>query len=155
LADMTSKSRTEGFGAEVQRRILVGTYVLSHGYYDAYYLQAQRLRRLIAQDFQTALKTQCDVIMGPVAPTVAKQVGVNQEDPTADWLADIYTLSVNLAGLPGMSIPCGFAPGASGMPLPVGLQIIGDYFDEGRLLAVAHQYQQVTDWHQRSAGQAA
>jgi aspartyl-tRNA(Asn)/glutamyl-tRNA(Gln) amidotransferase subunit A len=155
LADMTSKSRTEGFGAEVQRRILVGTYVLSHGYYDAYYLQAQRLRRLIAQDFQTALKTQCDVIMGPVAPTVAKQIGANQEDPTADWLADIYTLSVNLAGLPGMSIPCGFAPGASGKPLPVGLQIIGDYFDEGRLLAIAHQYQLVTDWHQRSAGHAA
>ena len=155
LADMTSKSRTEGFGPEVQRRILVGTYVLSHGYYDAYYLQAQRLRRLIAQDFQTALKTQCDVIMGPVTPTVAKQIGVNSDDPTADWLADIYTLSVNLAGLPGMSIPCGFAPGSSGKALPVGLQIIGDYFDEGRLLAIAHQYQKVTDWHQRSAGQAA
>lgn len=154
LTDMTGKSRAEGFGSEVQRRILIGTYVLSHGYYDAYYLQAQRLRRLIADDFSAALGSQCDVIMGPVTPTVAKQIGTNNDDPTADWLADIYTLSLNLAGLPGMSIPCGFAPGASGKPLPVGLQIIGNYFDEGRILAVAHQYQQVTDWHQRNAGQA-
>jgi len=155
LADMTSKSRAEGFGAEVQRRILVGTYVLSHGYYDAYYLQAQRLRRMIAQDFQTALNGQCDVIMGPVTPSVAKPIGANDSDPTADWLADIYTLSVNLAGLPGMSIPCGFAPGQSGKKLPVGLQIIGNYFDEGKLLAIANQFQKVTDWHQQSARQSA
>ena len=154
LEDMSGRSRAEGFGPEVQRRILIGTYVLSHGYYDAYYLQAQRLRRLIVEDFSAALGAQCDVIMGPVTPTVAKQIGTNNDDPTADWLADIYTLSLNLAGLPGMSIPCGFAPGASGKQLPVGLQIIGNYFDEGRLLAVAHQYQQVTDWHQRNAGQA-
>ncbi|NDY84202.1 Asp-tRNA(Asn)/Glu-tRNA(Gln) amidotransferase subunit GatA [Orrella sp. NBD-18] len=154
LADMTGRSRAEGFGSEVQRRILIGTYVLSHGYYDAYYLQAQRLRRLIVDDFKSALGAQCDVIMGPVTPAVAKQIGTNTDDPTADWLADIYTLSLNLAGLPGMSIPCGFASGASGKQLPIGLQIIGNYFDEGRLLAVAHQYQQVTDWHQRNAGQA-
>ncbi len=153
LADMTSRSRAEGFGAEVQRRILVGTYVLSHGYYDAYYLQAQRVRRMIANDFQAVLTQQCDVIMGPVTPTVAKPMGADADDPTAEMLADIYTLSLNLAGLPGMSIPCGFAAGASGRALPIGLQIIGNYFDEGRLLAVAHQYQQVTDWHQRIAGQ--
>lgn len=154
LADMTARSRAEGFGPEVQRRILIGTYVLSHGYYDAYYLQAQRLRRMIADDFQAALTTQCDVIMGPVTPTVAAPIGHSQDDPTADWLADVYTLGLNLAGLPGMSIPCGFGRGASGRQLPVGLQIIGNYFDEGRLLAIAHQYQQTTDWHQRIAGQA-
>jgi aspartyl-tRNA(Asn)/glutamyl-tRNA(Gln) amidotransferase subunit A len=153
LEDMSGRSRAEGFGAEVQRRILIGTYVLSHGYYDAYYLQAQRLRRMIADDFRAVLGEQCDVIMGPVTPTVAKQIGVNNNDPTADWLADIYTLSLNLAGLPGMSIPCGFGTGATGAAMPIGLQIIGNYFDEGRLLAVAHQYQQVTDWHQRIAGQ--
>jgi aspartyl-tRNA(Asn)/glutamyl-tRNA(Gln) amidotransferase subunit A len=153
LEDMSGRSRAEGFGAEVQRRILIGTYVLSHGYYDAYYLQAQRLRRMIADDFRAVLGEQCDVIMGPVTPTVAKQIGVNNNDPTADWLADIYTLSLNLAGLPGMSIPCGFGTGATGADMPIGLQIIGNYFDEGRLLAVAHQYQQVTDWHQRIAGQ--
>lgn len=154
LADMTARSRAEGFGAEVKRRILIGTYVLSHGYYDAYYLQAQRLRRMIVDDFQAALTQHCDVIMGPVTPTVAQPIDQNQNDPTADWLADIYTLGLNLAGLPGMSIPCGFGAGASGKQLPIGLQIIGNYFDEGRLLAVAHQYQQVTDWHQRVAGQA-
>lgn len=154
LADMTARSRAEGFGPEVQRRILIGTYVLSHGYYDAYYLQAQRLRRMIADDFQAALTAQCDVIMGPVTPTVAAPIGHSQDDPTADWLADVYTLGLNLAGLPGMSIPCGFGRGASGRQLPVGLQIIGNYFDEGRLLAIAHQYQQTTDWHQRIAGQA-
>ena len=154
LTDMTARSRAEGFGAEVKRRILIGTYVLSHGYYDAYYLQAQRLRRMIVDDFQAALTQHCDVIMGPVTPTVAQPINQNQNDPTADWLADIYTLGLNLAGLPGMSIPCGFGAGASGKPLPIGLQIIGNYFDEGRLLAVAHQYQQVTDWHQRVAGQA-
>jgi aspartyl-tRNA(Asn)/glutamyl-tRNA(Gln) amidotransferase subunit A len=154
LADMTARSRAEGFGSEVKRRILIGTYVLSHGYYDAYYLQAQRLRRMIVDDFQAALTQHCDVIMGPVTPTVAPSIEQNQNDPTADWLADVYTLGLNLAGLPGMSIPCGFGPGASGKPLPIGLQIIGNYFDEGRLLAVAHQFQQVTDWHQRVAGQA-
>ena len=153
LEDMTARSRAEGFGSEVKRRILIGTYVLSHCYYDAYYLQAQRLRRMIVDDFQAALTQHCDVIMGPVTPTVAQPIEQNQNDPTADWLADIYTLGLNLAGLPGMSIPCGFGPGASGKPLPIGLQIIGNYFDEGRLLAVAHQFQQVTDWHQRVAGQ--
>lgn len=154
LSDMTARSRAEGFGPEVQRRILIGTYVLSHGYYDAYYLQAQRLRRLIVDDFQAAFAQHCDVIMGPVTPTVAQPIAQDQKDPTADWLADIYTLGLNLAGLPGMSIPCGFGPGVSGKPLPIGLQIIGNYFDEGRLLAVAQQYQHVTDWHQRVAGQA-
>jgi aspartyl-tRNA(Asn)/glutamyl-tRNA(Gln) amidotransferase subunit A len=154
LEDMTARSRAEGFGSEVKRRILIGTYVLSHGYYDAYYLQAQRLRRMIVDDFQAALTQHCDVIMGPVTPTVAQPIDHNQNDPTADWLADIYTLGLNLAGLPGMSIPCGFGTGASGKPLPIGLQVIGNYFDEGRLLAVAHQFQQVTDWHQRVAGQA-
>lgn len=151
LADMTAKSRAEGFGIEVQRRILVGTYVLSHGYYDAYYLQAQRLRRMIADDFRAAFDSQCDLILGPVTPNVASAIGDQDPHPTAEWLADIYTLSVNLAGLPGMSIPCGFATGATGRPLPVGLQMIGNYFDEGRLLAIAHQFQQVTDWHQRFA----
>ena len=151
LAEMTAKSRAEAFGIEVQRRILVGTYVLSHGYYDAYYLQAQRLRRMIADDFRAAFDSQCDLILGPVTPNVASAIGAQDPHPTAEWLADIYTLSVNLAGLPGMSIPCGFATGASGRPLPVGLQMIGNYFDEGRLLAVAHQFQQVTDWHQQFA----
>ncbi len=146
LNEMISRSRAEGFGDEVKRRILIGTYVLSHGYYDAYYLQAQRLRRLIAQDFQRAFAGQCDVIMGPVTPGVAKNIGDNRDDPTADWLADIYTLGVSLAGLPAMSVPCGFG----GAGRPVGLQIIGNYFDEGRLLAIADRYQQVTDWHQRT-----
>ena len=152
LEEMTGRSRAEGFGAEVQRRILIGTYVLSHGYYDAYYLQAQRVRRLIANDFQQAL-TQCDVIMGPVTPTVAKDIGERRDDPKADWLADIFTLGVSLAGLPAMSIPCGFGTSA-GTPRPVGLQIIGRYFDEGRLLAIADRYQQVTQWHQHKPGQA-
>lgn len=146
LNEMISRSRAEGFGDEVKRRILTGAYVLSHGYYDAYYLQAQRLRRLIAQDFQRAFVGQCDVIMGPVSPSVAKNIGENRDDPTADWLADIYTLGVSLAGLPAMSVPCGF--GHEGRP--VGLQIIGNYFDEGRLLAIADRYQHVTDWHQRT-----
>lgn len=149
LADMTAKSRSQGFGAEVQRRIMVGTYVLSHGYYDAYYLQAQRIRRLIAQDFKSVLGAQCDVILGPVNPTVAPQIGQPNTNPTSEWLADIYTLSLNLAGLPGMSIPCGFAPGFDKTPLPVGLQLIGNYFEEGQLLALAHQYQLTTDWHTR------
>lgn len=155
LEDMTARSRTEGFGAEVQKRIMIGTYVLSHGYYDAYYLQAQRVRRLIAEGFQTAFANQCDVILGPVNPTVAPAIGSVAQDATAEWLGDIYTLSVNLAGLPGMSIPCGFAPGHRGQPLPVGLQLIGNYFDEGRMLAIAHTYQQVTDWHTRRPGGAA
>lgn len=148
LSEMTSRSRAEGFGDEVQRRILVGTYVLSQGYYDAYYLQAQRVRRLIANDFRSAFAQHCDVIMGPVNPTVAPRIGEKRDDPTAEWLADIYTLGVSLAGLPAMSIPCGLG-GAQGQALPVGLQIIGNYFDEGRLLAIADRYQQATDWHQR------
>ena len=144
LADMYSRSRAEGLGAEVKRRILVGTYVLSHGYYDAYYLQAQRLRRLIAQDFQAAL-TQCDVIAGPTTPTTAWALGEMADDPVQMYLSDIYTIAVNLAGLPGLSQPCGF--GADG--LPVGLQLVGDYFSEARLLNTAHQLQHVTDWHTR------
>jgi aspartyl-tRNA(Asn)/glutamyl-tRNA(Gln) amidotransferase subunit A len=152
LADMTSRSRSEGFGDEVRRRILVGAYVLSHGYYDAYYLQAQRVRRMIADDFRRVLAQDCDVIMGPVTPAVARRIGDNRQDPIADWLGDIYTLGVSLAGLPGMSIPCGFG-GESGR-LPIGLQIIGRYFDEGRLLALADRYQQATDWHQRIPGHA-
>ena len=144
LEDMYRKSRSEGFGWEVKRRILVGTYVLSHGYYDAYYLQAQRLRRMIAQDYQNAL-AQCDVIMGPVAPTPAWRLGEKSDDPVQMYLADIYTLSLNLAGLPGMSVPCGF----SSDERPIGLQMIGNYFDEARLLQVAHAFQSVTDWHQR------
>jgi aspartyl-tRNA(Asn)/glutamyl-tRNA(Gln) amidotransferase subunit A len=149
LADMYRKSRAEGFGEEVKRRILVGAYVLSHGYYDAYYLQAQKIRRLIAQDFQQAF-TQCDVIMGPVAPTVAWDLGDKADDPVANYLADIYTLSTSLAGLPGMSIPCGFGQGDKNARRPVGLQIIGNYFNEAKLLNVAHQYQRVTDWHARA-----
>ncbi|MCC2597269.1 Asp-tRNA(Asn)/Glu-tRNA(Gln) amidotransferase subunit GatA [Pusillimonas sp. MFBS29] len=150
LAEMTSRSRTEGFGDEVLRRIMVGTYVLSHGYYDAYYLQAQRVRRMIVNDFQQAFAQHCDVIMGPVTPGVAKPIGDNRDDPTADWLADIYTLSISLAGLPAMSVPCGFG---TERPLPVGLQIIGNYFTEGKLLALADRYQQASDWHQRTPEQ--
>ncbi|MDZ4188278.1 MAG: Asp-tRNA(Asn)/Glu-tRNA(Gln) amidotransferase subunit GatA [Hydrogenophaga sp.] len=142
LIDMYKKSRSEGFGPEVQRRIMIGTYVLSHGYYDAYYLQAQKIRRLIAQDFQQAF-TQCDVIAGPVAPTVAWKIGEKSADPMANYLADIYTLSTSLAGLPGMSVPAGF--GAANMP--VGLQLVGNYFKEGELLHAAHAFQQATDWH--------
>lgn len=148
LGDMYRKSRAEGFGDEVKRRILVGAYVLSHGYYDAYYLQAQKIRRLIAQDFSNAFQ-QCDVIMGPVAPTVAWDLGDKADDPVANYLADIFTLSTSLAGLPGMSIPCGFGQGDKNGKRPVGLQIIGNYFDEARLLNVAHQYQLATDWHLR------
>ena len=145
LNDMYRKSRSEGFGVEAQRRIMIGTYVLSHGYYDAYYLKAQKIRRLIAQDFQTAF-TQCDIIAGPVSPTVAWQIGEKSNDPVANYLADIYTLSSSLAGLPGMSIPAGF--GAHGMP--VGLQLIGNYFREAQLLGVAHRFQMATDWHQKT-----
>ena len=141
LNDMYMKSRAEGFGAEVKRRILIGTYVLSAGYYDAYYLKAQQIRRLIAQDFVEAFK-QCDVIMGPTAPSTAFKAGEKADDPVAMYLQDVYTIATNLAGLPGMSIPAGFSNG-----LPVGLQIMGNYFDEARMLDVAHAYQQVTDWH--------
>ncbi len=148
LGDMYRKSRAQGFGDEVKRRILVGAYVLSHGYYDAYYLQAQKIRRLIAQDFQQAFM-QCDVIMGPVAPTVAWDLGSKVNDPVANYLADIYTLSTSLAGLPGMSIPCGFGQGEKNAQRPVGLQLIGNYFGESKLLNIAHQFQLATDWHTR------
>ncbi|MCL1887128.1 MAG: Asp-tRNA(Asn)/Glu-tRNA(Gln) amidotransferase subunit GatA [Betaproteobacteria bacterium] len=149
LQDMYRKTRTEGFGEEVKRRIMVGTYVLSHGYYDAYYIHAQKIRRLIARDFHQAF-SQCDVIMGPVSPTVAWNIGDKTDDPVANYLGDIYTLSTNLAGLPGMSIPCGFGQGNINSRRPVGLQLIGNYFDEARLLNIAHRYQQATDWHLRS-----
>ena len=145
LTDMYEKTRAQGFGAEVKRRIMIGTYVLSHGYYDAYYIKAQRIRRLIAQDFVEAFK-QCDVIMGPTSPTTAFKLGEKGDDPVQMYLSDIYTIAVNLAGLPGMSIPCGFGENN----LPVGLQIIGNYFDEARMLNVAHQYQLATDWHSRA-----
>jgi aspartyl-tRNA(Asn)/glutamyl-tRNA(Gln) amidotransferase subunit A len=144
LLDMYCKSRAEGFGAEVKRRIMIGTYALSAGYYDAYYLKALKLRRLIADDYAAAFK-QCDVIMGPTSPTTAFKLGAKTDDPVAMYLSDIYTISVNLAGLPGMSIPAGF----DAQGLPIGLQIIGQYFDEARVLNAAHRYQQATDWHQR------
>jgi aspartyl-tRNA(Asn)/glutamyl-tRNA(Gln) amidotransferase subunit A len=142
LEDMYLTTRAQGFGAEVKRRIMIGTYVLSHGYYDAYYLQAQKIRRMIADDFQQAFK-QCDVIAGPVAPTVAWRLDGHNNDPLADYLADIFTLPASLAGLPGMSVPAGFGVGS----MPVGLQLIGNYLDESRLLNVAHRFQLVTDWH--------
>ena len=155
LESMYRLSRAEGFGAEVKRRIMTGTYVLSHGYYDAYYLQAQKIRRMIADDFQNAFQ-QCDVIAGPVAPKVAWKLGENANDPVADYLADIFTLPASLAGLPGMSVPAGFgAPDMQGSetgsakPLPVGLQLIGNYFQEAQLLNVAHRLQQATDFHLR------
>jgi aspartyl-tRNA(Asn)/glutamyl-tRNA(Gln) amidotransferase subunit A len=144
LADMYRKTRAEGFGTEVKRRIMIGTYVLSHGYYDAYYLQAQKLRRMIADDFQACFG-QCDLIAGPVAPTVAWELGAQASDPIASYLADIFTLPASLAGLPGMSVPAGF--GAHG--LPVGLQLVGNYFHEGVLLHAAHALQQATDFHLR------
>ena len=144
LTDMYKKTRAEGFGDEVKRRIMIGAYVLSHGYYDAYYLQAQKIRRMIADDFQQAFG-QCDVIAGPVAPTVAWNLGEKSDDPVANYLADIFTLPASLAGLPGLSLPVGF--GAAGMP--VGIQLIGNYLQEARLLNVAHRYQQATDWHTR------
>jgi len=145
LMDMYKKSRSEAFGPEVKRRIMIGTYVLSHGYYDAYYLQAQKLRRMIADDFQTCF-ARCDVIAGPVAPSVAWKLGAQGDDPVAAYLADIFTLPASLAGLPGMSLPAGFGEGA----MPVGLQLIGNYFQEGTLLHAAHAFQQATDWHQRA-----
>jgi aspartyl-tRNA(Asn)/glutamyl-tRNA(Gln) amidotransferase subunit A len=144
LVDMYQKTRAQGFGSEVKRRIMIGAYVLSAGYYDAYYIQAQKLRRLIAQDFEQAFQ-QCDVIMGPTSPTTAFKLGEKSDDPVSMYLSDIYTIAVNLAGLPGMSVPCGF--GDSG--LPVGLQIVGNYFAEAKMLNVAHQYQLATDWHTR------
>ena len=140
---MYAKSRAQGFGEEVKRRILIGTYVLSHGYYDAYYLQAQRIRRLIANDFDAAFK-QCDVIASPTTPGAAFKFGEKSADPVQMYLSDIYTIGVNLAGIPALSHPCGEING-----LPTGMQLIGPYFSEHRLLNVAHQYQQVTDWHRR------
>jgi len=145
LADMYRKSRAEGFGPEVKRRILIGTYVLSHGYYDAYYIKAQKLRRLIAQDFADAYQ-HCDVIMGPTTPTVAFNLGEKSADPIQMYLSDIYTSAANLTGMPAMSIPVGFGKNNR----PVGLHIIGNYFKEAQLLNVAHQYQMVTDWHLKS-----
>jgi aspartyl-tRNA(Asn)/glutamyl-tRNA(Gln) amidotransferase subunit A len=147
LIDMYCKSRAEGFGAEVKRRILIGTYVLSHGYYDAYYLKAQKIRRLIANDFAQAFE-RCDVIMGPTSPSVAFPFGAKSSDPVQMYLADIYTIAINLAGLPGMSIPCGFGQGG----MPVGLQLVGPWFGEARMLNAAHRYQCATDWHRRMPG---
>ena len=144
LKDLYMRSRGEGFGAEVKRRILIGTYALSAGYYDAYYLKAQKIRRLISDDFKKAFE-EVDVIMGPTSPSVAFQFGEKSQDPIAMYLSDIYTIAVNLAGLPGMSVPVGFSKG-----LPIGMQLIGNYFSEQRLLNVAHRYQSVTDWHQQS-----
>jgi aspartyl-tRNA(Asn)/glutamyl-tRNA(Gln) amidotransferase subunit A len=145
LTDLYKKTRAQGFGAEVKRRILIGTYVLSHGYYDAYYIQAQKVRRLVARDFAEAFK-RCDVIVGPTTPTTAFRLGEKTADPVQMYLNDIYTIPANLAGLPGLSIPCGFDEKG----LPVGLQIVGDYFAEARMLGVAHQYQLATDWHARA-----
>ena len=144
LLDMYKKTRAEGFGAEVKRRILVGTYVLSHGYYDAYYLKAQKVRRLIANDFQRAYG-QCDVIMGPTAPTAAFPLGAKTDNPVEMYLNDIFTIAANLTGAPALSIPCGFTRAG----LPIGLQIQGSAFAEARLLDVAHRYQRATDWHAR------
>ena len=145
LLDMYRKTRAQGFGAEVKRRILIGTYVLSHGYYDAYYLQAQRIRRLIAQDFDAAFKN-CDLILGPTSPTVAFKLGAKAADPVQMYLNDIYTIPANLAGLPGMSIPCGFGVGG----LPVGLHIVGNYYTEAGMLSAAHHFQRATDWHTKA-----
>jgi aspartyl-tRNA(Asn)/glutamyl-tRNA(Gln) amidotransferase subunit A len=144
LLDLYKQTRAQGFGQEVKRRILIGTYVLSHGYYDAYYIQAQRVRRLIARDFAEVFK-RCDVIMGPTSPTTAFRIGEKMGDPVQMYLNDIYTIPANLAGLPGLSIPCGF----DGRGLPVGLQMVGNYFSEARMLGIAHAYQQATDWHTR------
>ncbi len=144
LTDLYKRSRGEGFGPEVQRRIMVGAYALSAGYYDAYYLQAQKIRRLIKNDFMNAF-AEVDVILGPTTPNPAWKIGAKNADPIAEYLEDFYTITANLAGLPGLSMPAGFADG-----LPVGVQLLAPYFQEGRLLNVAHQYQQVTDWHTRS-----
>ena len=147
IHDMMRRSRTEGFGPEVIRRILIGTYVLRDGYYDAYYLQAQKVRQLIATDFATAFDQHCDVIMGPVSAETAPLLNQKNSNPTSQWLSDIYTLGVSLAGLPAMSIPCGFS--SASRPLPIGLQIIGNHFSEALLLALANCFQENTDWHQR------
>jgi aspartyl-tRNA(Asn)/glutamyl-tRNA(Gln) amidotransferase subunit A len=144
LQDMYCRSRTEGFGEEVQRRILIGTYCLSAGYYDAYYGKAQQVRQLIQQDFSDAFKS-VDLIMGPTCPSPAFKFGAKGDDPVAMYLEDIYTIATNLAGLPGMSVPCGMVE-----EKPVGLQIIGNYFDEARMLNVAHQFQQITNWHNQA-----
>jgi aspartyl-tRNA(Asn)/glutamyl-tRNA(Gln) amidotransferase subunit A len=149
LADMYRRTRAEGFGAEVKRRILVGTYVLSHGYYDAYYLQAQKVRRLIARDFAAAFE-RCDVILGPTAPSTAFELGASVADPVQMYLNDIFTVTAPLAGVPALSVPCGFDERG----LPVGLQLTGTYFGEARLLGVAHRYQQATDWHRRAPSEA-
>lgn len=149
LTDMYKKTRGQGFGAEVKRRIMIGTYVLSTGYYDAYYLKAQKVRQLIAADYAAAFKS-VDLIAGPTTPTPAFELGAKTDDPITMYLNDIYTIGANLAGLPGMSVPCGFVDG-----LPVGLQIVGSHFSEARLLNVAHRYQQVTDWHTRAPEMAA
>jgi aspartyl-tRNA(Asn)/glutamyl-tRNA(Gln) amidotransferase subunit A len=149
LADMMKKSRAEGFGAEPKRRILIGTYVLSHGYYDAYYIKAQQVRRLIADEFQRAFQ-ECDVIAGPVTTSVAFGFGEKAADPVAMYMADLYTVPGSLAGVPSMSIPCGFGAGPVNSDRPVGLQLIANYFDEARMLGVAHAYQQATDWHRRT-----
>src|SRR5438067_13867023 len=141
---MYKKTRAEGFGGEVKRRILIGTYVLSHGYYDAYYLKAQQVRRLIADDIQRAYG-QCDLILGPTAPTAAFKLGAKTADPVQMYLNDIFTVAGNLTGAPAISIPCGF----DGKGLPIGLQIQGDYFAESVILNVAHRYQQATEWHKR------
>ncbi|MHB1093753.1 Asp-tRNA(Asn)/Glu-tRNA(Gln) amidotransferase subunit GatA [Thiobacillus sp.] len=142
LDDMYCKTRAQGFGAEVKRRIMIGAYVLSHGYYDAYYLQAQKIRRLIADDFSEAFKT-CDVILGPTTPGTAFKLGEKSGDPVEMYLNDLYTIPANLAGLPGMSLPCGF----DSQGLPIGLQLVGNYFSEAKMLNVAHQFQRATDWH--------
>uniref|UniRef100_UPI0028A61164 amidase family protein n=1 Tax=Pseudomonas sp. TaxID=306 RepID=UPI0028A61164 len=141
LTDLYKRSRAEGFGAEVKRRIMVGTYALSAGYYDAYYLKAQKIRRLIKNDFVKAFE-EVDLILGPTTPSAAWKLGENSNDPVAEYLQDIYTITANLAGIPGLSMPAGFVDG-----LPVGVQLLAPYFQEGRLLNVAHQYQQVSDWH--------
>lgn len=142
LNDMYAKTRAQGFGAEVKRRILIGTYVLSHGYYDAYYLKAQKVRRLISQDFAQAFKA-CDMIMSPTTPSTAFKIGEKVSDPVQMYLSDTFTIAANLAGLPAMSIPCGLDQNQ----LPIGLQLIGNYFDEAGMIAAAHQYQCATDWH--------
>lgn len=144
LEDLYKRSRGEGFGDEVKRRIMVGTYALSAGYYDAYYLKAQRIRRLISDEFAQAFES-VDMIAGPTTPTTAFKLGANSDDPVAMYLNDIYTITANLAGLPGVSVPCGFSQG-----MPIGLQLISNYFTEARLLNVAHRYQQVTDWHRQT-----
>ena len=148
LENLIARSRAEAFGDEVRRRILIGTYVLTEGYYDALYVKAQRIRRLIAEDFKKVFAEQCDVIVGPVSPNVARSIGDNK-DLKGEWLNDIFTLSANLAGLPAMSLPCGFSSDAK--PLPIGLQLIGNYFNEAQLLAIADRFQQHTDWHTRKA----